>query len=352
VARVVLDGVEKRFGRTVAVHPLDLEVKDGEFLTILGPSGCGKSTVLLLVSGLESPTAGSVRIADRDVTALEAHERDVAMVFQSYALYPHKTVRENIDFPLKIRHVDREERDRRVREVAATLGIDKLLDRRPRELSGGERQRVALGRALVRKPQVFLLDEPLSNLDAQLRTEMRAELKRLHAEFETTFVYVTHDQVEAMTLSERIAVLKDGELQQLGPPTEIYERPANTFVGRFVGNPGMSFVGAELRGRRLALPGMELSVPDGGLEAKRVLLGVRPEHIEVAKGDTEGTIFTVEPLGSETLVVFDWAGARLTARADASFRGGAGDALRFRFEPARVQLFDAESEKRLPVGPR
>ncbi|MFQ5792100.1 MAG: ABC transporter ATP-binding protein, partial [Acidobacteriota bacterium] len=212
MARVLLQRVEKRYRRVHAVRKLDLEVRDREFLTLLGPSGCGKSTVLNIVAGLETPTAGTIQIGERDVTSLEPQERDVAMVFQSYALYPHKSVFDNMAFPLKLRRFGREEMERRVRDVAVQLDVDRLLDRRPAELSGGQRQRVALGRALVRKPSVFLLDEPLSNLDAQLRTDTRAELKRLHAEFDTTILYVTHDQVEAMTLSDRIAVLKDGRL--------------------------------------------------------------------------------------------------------------------------------------------
>jgi ABC-type sugar transport system ATPase subunit len=303
-----------------------------------------------MVAGLETPSAGEISIGDRKVTRLEPQERDVAMVFQSYALYPHKTVFENIAFPLRLRRSARDEIDRRVREVAAHLGVEDLLERRPAQLSGGQRQRVALGRALVRRPSVFLLDEPLSNLDAQLRTETRAEIKRLHAEFSTTTLYVTHDQTEAMTLSDRIAVLKDGELQQLGTPEEIYRSPANRFVAGFVGNPGMNFVEARLEGGRLRRPGLDLEWkgPDGGFRERSVVLGIRPEDIEVGTaGGPRGEIYALEPLGAETLVVFLWGGARLTARAPASFRASTGESLPFRFATERVLLFDQASGRRV-----
>jgi ABC-type sugar transport system ATPase subunit len=349
MARVLLEGVEKRFaGGGLAVRGLSLCVADREFLTLLGPSGCGKSTVLNMVAGLELPSAGEISIGERRVTRLEPHERDVAMVFQSYALYPHKTVFENIAFPLRLRRVARDEVARRVREVAAQLGVAPFLERRPGELSGGQRQRVALGRALVRQPSVFLLDEPLSNLDAQLRTEMRAEIRRLHKEFATTTLYVTHDQTEAMTLSDRIAVLKDGVLQQLGTPDEIYGRPANRFVGGFVGNPGMSFVSAPVEGGRVRLPGLEL-VTDVPLAARNeVVVGIRPEDVAVDASDgPRGEVYAVEPLGAEALVVLTWAGARVVARAPAGFRAAPGDQLGFRFARERVSFFDARTGDRL-----
>ncbi len=348
MARVLLEGVEKRFAGGAAVRGLDLCVEDREFLTLLGPSGCGKSTVLNMVAGLETPSAGEISIGERRVTRLEPHERDVAMVFQSYALYPHKSVFENIAFPLRLRRVPRDEVARRVAEVAAQLGVAALLERRPAELSGGQRQRVALGRALVRRPSVFLLDEPLSNLDAQLRTEMRAEIRRLHAQFATTTLYVTHDQTEAMTLSDRIAVLRDGVLQQLGTPDEVYRRPANRFVGGFVGNPGMSFIAAPVEGGRIRLPGLELR-SDVGLGARdQVVIGVRPEDVTVgAAGGPCGEVYAVEPLGAESLVVLNWAGARVVARAPAGFRAALGEPLGFRFSEERVSFFDAGSGDRL-----
>jgi len=356
VARVLLEGLEKRFGRVDAVRRLDLEIQDREFVTLLGPSGCGKSTVLHLVAGLETPTSGEIYIGERKVTRLEPHERDVAMVFQSYALYPHKSVFGNLAFPLKVRGVAPAEIEKRVSGVASRLGIEKLLERRPAELSGGQRQRVALGRALVRDPRVFLLDEPLSNLDARLRTDTRAELKRIHAEFATTTLYVTHDQVEAMTLSDRIAVMREGALQQVGTPDEIYRRPANRFVAGFLGSPGMNFIPARLEKGRLQTAGLELDLtllaPPG--ETRDVLLGVRPEDVELGGGQGvgavgRGEIYAVEPLGAETLVVFLWGHTRVTARASSSFRARPGETVSFRFLVERALLFDPRSEERLSI---
>jgi multiple sugar transport system ATP-binding protein len=350
VARVSLAGVEKRYRKSVAVRRLDLEVKDREFLTLLGPSGCGKSTVLNVVAGLETPTAGTVFIGGRDVTELAPQDRDVSMVFQSYALYPHKSVFENIAFSLKLRRLATEDIDRRVRDVATRLGIETLLARRPGELSGGQRQRVALGRALVRKPTVFLLDEPLSNLDAQLRTDTRAEIKRLHAEFATTTLYVTHDQVEAMTLSDRIAVMKAGELQQVGTPEQIYRSPANRFVAGFVGNPGMNFVVARVEDGIIHLPGMQLRLPKATL-SEDVVVGLRPEDIELgtdgAKEGASGEVYAVELLGADSLVVLTWAGTRVTARAPSSFSARPGERIGIRFSPQRMLLFDPVTTRRI-----
>jgi multiple sugar transport system ATP-binding protein len=353
-----LEGVEKSFAGATAVARLDLEVRDREFLTLLGPSGCGKSTVLNLVAGLLSPSRGEIYIGERKVTDLPPQERDVAMVFQSYALYPHKSVFENIAFPLRLRGVPRASIETRVREVAGRLGLATLLDRRPAELSGGQRQRVALGRALVRQPHVFLLDEPLSNLDAQLRTETRAELKRLHREFVTTAIYVTHDQMEAMTLSERIAVLKDGKLQQLGTPEEIYQTPANRFVASFVGNPGMNFVNGRIEGTRLVLPGCEkeLSSEFASVSERsrlgEVSVGIRPEHVELSSGSgPEAEIYAVEPLGAEVLVVLSFLGTRIVARTAPGFRGGPGDLVHFDIQPGKALLFEPSTGERLPLGP-
>ncbi len=278
----------KRFGDGVAVDRISLTIDSGEFFVLLGPSGCGKSTLLRLIAGLESPTEGSIFIGERDVTALEPGDRDVAMVFQSYALYPHLTVAENLAFPLKVRKIPRAERDRRVVEVAGMLQLGELLSRLPRELSGGQRQRVAIGRAIVRRPKLFLFDEPLSNLDAQLRLSMRAELARLHRRLGATSVYVTHDQVEAMTLGTRIALLNRGRVEQIGTPAELYEKPATRFAAAFLGSPSMNLIPVGM---------MTCDAPAGAKE-----LGVRPEDLGVGEGPWRGTIDLVENLGAEVLV--------------------------------------------------
>jgi len=305
VASVSLERVRKAFdGAPDALRELSLEIADGEFVSLVGPSGCGKSTTLNLIAGLEQPTSGLIRIGGQPVNDLSPAERDVAMVFQSYALYPHKDVRGNLAFPLEIARLPKPEIDRRIAETAELLEISALLGRRPRDLSGGQRQRVALGRALVRKPRVYLLDEPLSNLDAGLRAQMRAELKRLHGRLRATFVYVTHDQAEAMTLSDRIAVLRSGVLQQAGTPPEIYQHPANRFVAEFFGTPRINVV-----------PARVLGIPGEGLA------GVRPEHLEVltspAPGAIEGTVELTELTGAELFVTVKIEGAALVARAPA-----------------------------------
>src|SRR5438874_3720541 len=306
MASVSLDRVRKAFPAAPdAVHELPLEIADGEFVSLVGPSGCGKSTTLNLIAGLDQPTSGSIRIDGKPVEGLEPGERDIAMVFQSYALYPHKDVRGNLAFPLEVARLERSEIDKRIAETAELLGISKLLSRKPRELSGGQRQRVALGRALVRKPRAYLLDEPLSNLDAGLRAQMRAELRRLHHKLRATFIYVTHDQAEAMTLSDRIAVLRAGELQQTGSPREIYQRPRNRFVAEFFGTPRINVV------------------PPGVLGlAGQAMAGVRPEHLEVlsapAPGALEGIVELAELTGADIWVTAKVAGETLSARAPAS----------------------------------
>jgi multiple sugar transport system ATP-binding protein len=318
MAKVELNAVSKSYARgTLALSEFSLAIRDGEFMVLVGPSGCGKSTVLRIVAGLETASAGRVIIGERDVTAASPRERDVAMVFQSYALYPHKTVRENIGFGMRMRGVARGELERRTLEVAAKLSLEALLDRKPAQLSGGQRQRVALGRALVRAPNVFLLDEPLSNLDAKLRTEMRGELARLHAAFGVTTLYVTHDQEEAMTLAERLCVLSEGGvIEQLGTPAEIYERPASVFVAEFIGTPGINWFQGRLAGAgggaarvRLQAPGMELPLEDAGdldaLVGREVRAGIRPH--EIALRDPDGSplrarVELVELLGPTALV--------------------------------------------------
>jgi multiple sugar transport system ATP-binding protein len=342
MARLELEGVTRTWGRVAALRDLTLSVEDGELLAVVGPSGCGKSTLLALVAGLDEPTAGTIRIDGRVANGLAPRERDVAMVFQSYALYPHLTVRKNLAFPLEVGRVGRREVDARVAEVSALLGLDALLERRPAQLSGGQRQRVALGRALVRRPRLFLLDEPLSNLDAALRLSVRAELKKLHQRLGATFVYVTHDQAEAMTLADRIAVLRDGRLEQLGTPDGIYGRPATAFVARFVGSPTVNLV----------------APPVLGLSPGAALVALRPEHLEVRRGGTpsgtaagapslDAVVWLVEPMGSETWVTVERAGARLVARCEPGFDAPPGAPVRLAFDRARLHWFDAESGRRV-----
>jgi sn-glycerol 3-phosphate transport system ATP-binding protein len=329
-------GVTKRFsGDTTAVDALDLEVKDGELMVLVGPSGCGKSTALRMVAGLEQPTEGSITIGGRDVAGLSPGARDVAMVFQSYALYPHMTVRKNLAFPLRRRRIEKREIDRRVAEVAEMLELDELLQRKPAQLSGGQRQRVAMGRALIREPVAFLLDEPLSNLDAKLRSELRAELKRLHARLSTTMIYVTHDQVEAMTLGDRIAVMHRGRLLQVGTPEQIYGRPCNVFVARFVGSPAMNL-----------LPGTAVG------EGAGVTIGIRPEVLEkggnAAGPRIEIAAEVVEPLGSDVFVHGRTdAGEEIVARLPGNARVAPGERVALSAPAGEVHRFDTETGERL-----
>jgi multiple sugar transport system ATP-binding protein len=326
-----LAGVRKTFGEVEVLRGLDLEVNEGELLVVLGPSGSGKSTTLRIAAGLEEPNSGSVHIAGRDVTRVPASKRNVAMVFQSYALFPHFDAARNIGFGLSARGFQRDEVERRVRAAAELVGVADLLHRRPHQLSGGERQGVALARALAREPDVFLLDEPLSNLDAQLRTRTRAELKRLHGELGRTMVYVTHDQVEALTLGDRIAVLERGQVAQLGTPDEVYRRPVDRFVASFVGSPAMNFLPEEAAAR-FGLGG------DGEI-------GVRPEHVRLGEGEVEGEIAIVEPAGSEAFVHLDAAGARLVARVQPEELPEAGQRVRVGIRPGDVHRFDAEGKR-------
>jgi multiple sugar transport system ATP-binding protein len=359
MGQVAFLNVSKRFGNLTAVDDLTLEVEDREFLVLLGPSGCGKTTALRMVAGLEEPSSGTIRIGDRVVNDVEAKDRDVAMVFQSYALYPHMTVRRNIEFPLRSRNVPREERPAIVAEAVRTLDLDGLLDRRPAQLSGGQRQRVALARAIVRRPQVFLMDEPLSNLDAKLRVQTRAELIELHRRLATTFVYVTHDQVEAMTMGDRIAIMSDGVLQQVGPPQDVYERPANLFVARFIGNPPMNTVAGAVHrddGQvTVALPGGRAPVSDelAAALAHRptgdVVVGVRPEHVELGDGALQATVAVVESLGHERHVVCRLDGEQLMIVRQPSSAPAPteGDQVGLRFDAHHVHLFDAATEARI-----
>jgi multiple sugar transport system ATP-binding protein len=351
MSAVRYEAVEKRFAPVVALRALDLHVPDHAFLALLGPSGCGKTTALRILAGLEEPSTGRVLIGERDVTRLQPRDRDVAMVFQSYALYPHMTVAENIAYPLRIRHVGSAECARRVASVSEALEIDLLRDRYPRQLSGGQRQRVALARAIVRDPAAFLMDEPLSNLDARLRLTMRGEIKRLCHSLGATTLYVTHDQAEALTMADLVAVLRDGELQQLAPPEEVYDRPANRFVARFVGSPAMNILGAVIDERGLRVGGATLSLAP---ELKRRCLesgvrevGVRPEDVRFVSeedrnpGALSGDIYVVEPMGNETLVQVRVGEERATLRARRGFRAAVGTPVRIAFEPDDACFFDS-----------
>ncbi len=366
MARVLFEGISKRFGDVFALRELTLEVEDREFFVLLGPSGCGKTTALRIVAGLEEPSEGAIYVGDRLVNEVPARDRDLAMVFQSYALYPHMSVFDNVAFGLRMRKHGRREIDRLVRETAATLQIDDLLKRKPAQLSGGQRQRVALGRAIVRRPQVFLMDEPLSNLDAKMRVQTRAQLIRLHQQLGTTFIYVTHDQVEAMTMGQRLAVLEGGVLQQVGPPQEVYDRPANLFVAEFIGTPAMNLIEcepADLGGR----PGLRtadvfVSLPQALWAAlqtagvERVILGVRPEHLVPREGEAgelaahfNGQVDLVESLGSEQHVTVALPHGSLVARLPAQPPLRRGSTLRLAVAPQHLHLFDAETGRR--IGP-
>jgi len=355
--------VSKRFGAVTAVDDLDLEVPNGEMLVLLGPSGCGKTTSLRMLAGLESISAGTIRIGEKIVNALPPRARDIAMVFQSYALYSHLTVYENLAYPLRVRKLPKAEIDRRVRDVADVVQIGELLERKPRELSGGQRQRVALGRAIIRRPAVFLMDEPLSNLDAKLRLHTRAELKRFQRELATTTIYVTHDQAEAMTLADRVAIMNLGVLQQVGPPKEVYARPANVFVAGFLGSPPMNLLHAGVISANgtaaLAIAGATLPI-GGSLRSRlarlpagtsQAILGVRPEDValshEASLDALPGEVFVVEDLGNERLVTIDLGGQFAVARTVADAPAEMGDRVWLGFAPERAHLFDPVSERRI-----
>jgi ABC-type sugar transport system ATPase subunit len=351
MAKLSLFDVQKRFGEVQAVRPISMEIQDGEFLVLVGPSGCGKSTLLRMIAGLESVSGGRIILQDQDVTAMAPRDRGMAMVFQDYALYPHLTVAENLGFALRMQGVARSEIDARVRQTAQTLELGELLDRRPRALSGGQRQRVALGRALIRQPQVFLFDEPLSNLDAKLRVGMRAEIRRLQRLTGITTVYVTHDQVEAMTMADRVAVLKDGEVQQIGRPTEVYGSPANLFVGTFMGSPPMSVVAAEMTsdgvrigdGPCVPWPSGRARPPIGPIQ-----LGIRSEHVSLDVGQAGGWSFEarvahVEEHGAEAIATIEFGVAAMAARIPPGRLLGGESAVRFRLDVDRMHCFDSQS---------
>lgn len=355
MTRIRLENITKSFGSTTVVRDLNLTIEAGDFFTFVGPSGCGKSTILNMIAGLEEVSDGRVFFDEKSINDLSPEERDVAMVFQSYALYPHMTAYENIAFPLMMKKQDRNAIDGEVRRVTEILGIQDLLERRPKDLSGGQRQRVALGRAIIRKPKVFLMDEPLSNLDARLRIEMQAELKRLHQELGITTVYVTHDQAEAMGLSDRIAVLHEGKVQQIGIPIEVYKNPGNIFVAGFIGSPPMNFIECSVRTLRpleIDCNGMVLRpVPDGVPVADRVIMGIRPEDAAVSGRQTEGdwkvTVSLLETVGPFNWVVCLWRDRKLRGIASADEDLKIGSTAFLRFSPNKAVIFDGETGKRI-----
>jgi multiple sugar transport system ATP-binding protein len=347
MADIHLKNLCKRWGSFVGVKSMDLHIADGEFLVLLGPSGCGKTTTMRMIAGLEDASDGDILIGDRRVNDLEPKDRDIAMVFQSYGLYPTMTVYENIRFPLKVRKIPEGEHHERVMRAANTVELGEFLDRKPAALSGGQRQRVALARAIVRKPKVFLMDEPLSNLDAKLRVSTRAQIKNLHHELKTTTIYVTHDQIEAMTLADRVVVMSKGEVQQVGTPLEIYDRPANTFVAAFIGSPAMNLMQGELRSG--VFEGANVSIPGfAGASDGEVTLGFRAEDASVApEGEVAASVYSMELLGDSSMVTVQAGGALVAIKAAKDFSAEIGAPLRARVPANICHLFDAQSGKRI-----
>ena len=374
MATITLQDIRKEYGSDVAIENMDLDIRDGEFVTLVGPSGCGKSTTIEMIAGLTKPTSGTVEIGERDVTDLPPKDRGIAMVFQNIALFPHKDVYDNISFGLQLRNTDQDEMDRRVDEAADTVQLDGMLDRMPSEMSGGQRQRVAIARAIVREPDVFLMDEPLANLDAELRVHMRTQLQRIHNKLGTTIVYVTHDQAQAMTMSDRIAVINDGELQQIAPPLECYNEPANRFVAGFIGSPAMNFMAGEITPSGFSADSGHVDVEFdpaaiGVSVGKNVTLGVRPEHVipvDKATGDVTATIETytdvIEPMGDEMFVYLVTSKDETVDMEDPSASGQIlmnvgpetpvepDQALSVVLDKSSLHLFDAETEEALVHG--
>src|SRR5881394_1966393 len=344
MASVGIRDVKKAFGATQIIHGVDIAIGDGEFVVLVGPSGCGKSTLLRMIAGLENITGGEIRIGERVVNNVPPKERDIAMVFQNYALYPHMTVAANMGFSLKLRKAPKSEIDSRVRRAAEILGLIPLLERFPRQLSGGQRQRVAMGRAIVRDPQVFLFDEPLSNLDAKLRVAMRTEIKELHQRLKTTTVYVTHDQIEAMTMADKIVVMHDGIVEQIGTPLDLYDKPDNQFVAGFIGSPAMNFLKGKVKANGVKLP---LGAMPANSEGRPAVYGVRPEHFTIADDGAEAEIVVVEPTGSETQVFAKLGGEQVVAVFRERHQFNPGDKVRLKPDPALVHLFDEQTGKRL-----
>lgn len=355
MASVTVKNVRKNYGHLEVLHGVNIDIKDGEFVILVGPSGCGKSTLLRMIAGLEEISSGDIAIDNKVVNNVEPKERDIAMVFESYALYPHLTVEANMGFSLRLAKAPKHEIRKRVRQAAQILGLEHLLDRYPRNLSGGQRQRVAMGRAIVRQPQVFLFDEPLSNLDAKLRVQMRSEIKQLHQRLKTTTIYVTHDQIEAMTMADRIVVMRDGYVEQIGSPLELYDRPANLFVAGFIGSPGMNFIPGKISeedtsvfitesGARLPLP-TGYALPSG----QSLIYGIRPENLSIRPGGVNATVSLVEPTGAETQITALVGGTPITASIRDRYDFGSGDTISLHFTLSSVHLFEADRGIRIPI---
>jgi multiple sugar transport system ATP-binding protein len=353
MASVAIRDVKKAFGATSVIHGVDISIRDGEFVVLVGPSGCGKSTLLRMIAGLENITAGEIRIGDRVVNNVPPKERDVAMVFQNYALYPHMTVAANMAFSMKLRGAPQSEIEERVNRAATILGLSQLLGRYPRQLSGGQRQRVAMGRAIVRDPQVFLFDEPLSNLDAKLRVQMRTEIKELHQRLKTTTIYVTHDQIEAMTMADKIVVMHDGRVEQIGAPLELYDRPDNLFVAGFIGSPAMNMIKGRIRVNGTASfegpAGVTFSLvaAGSGNDGRPAVYGVRPEHFSLSEDGAEAEVQVIEPTGSELQVVAKLGGEDIIAVFRERHQFKPGEKIRLKPDPRLVHLFDETTGKRL-----
>lgn len=344
MADVKINEIRKSYGTVEVLHGLNIDIVDGEFVALVGPSGCGKSTLLRMIAGLEPINGGTIAIGDRIVNNLPPSERDIAMVFQTYALYPHKSVAENMGFALKVAKVNKGEIDRRVKEAAEILSLTEYLDRKPRQLSGGQRQRVAMGRAIVRDPQVFLFDEPLSNLDAKLRIQMRTEIKELHQRLKTTTVFVTHDQIEAMTLADRIVVMQGGIIEQIGTPLELYDNPCNKFVATFIGAPSMNLLAAEISGGKTSIGDLTF---DGPSCTGKATLGIRPEHLILSDDGLPMQVKVVEPTGAETMVFLRYEGQDVTAVFRERHAFTAGQTIHLKPDPDHIHIFDATTGARL-----
>ena len=347
MAQVTIRSLKKSYGATAVMHGVDVDIDDGQFVVLVGPSGCGKSTLLRMIAGLEEVTDGTIRIGERVVNNLPPSQRDIAMVFQNYALYPHKTVASNMAFSLRMRRMDKAEIRDRVTRAAEILGLTDYLDRYPRALSGGQRQRVAMGRAIVRDPQVFLFDEPLSNLDAKLRVQMRAEIRELHQRLSTTTVYVTHDQIEAMTMADKIVVMQAGRIEQVGSPLELYDTPANTFVAGFIGSPSMNFFDARATETGLDITGTALTAATPVAPGQSVILGVRPEHLMLSDTGLPVTIAVIEPTGSETHVVARHGEQEVVAVFRERHAFTPGQTIHLAPDPNAIHLFDAQTRTRI-----
>ena len=353
MASITIHNVQKSFGKVPVLHGVDLDIHDGEFIVLVGPSGCGKSTLLRMIAGLEEVSGGDISIAGRRVNDLAPKDRDIAMVFQSYALYPHMNVAGNMSYSLKLRKAAKDKIASAVSAASSKLGLDSLLERRPKALSGGQRQRVAMGRAIVRNPQVFLFDEPLSNLDAKLRVQMRTEIKELHQRLKTTTVYVTHDQVEAMTMADRIVVLQDGNVEQIGAPLDLYDNPANLFVATFIGSPSMNLINGKVKtvNGEAFVDAAGTLLPVGGkhtvTEGQEVTYGIRPEHLELADDGFEGKVGVVEPTGSETMVFVHAGGKDILALFRERHMFTPGQVIKLRPRKDAAHLFDATTGKRI-----